>query len=288
MPNPTILQPVTEQDPCGPDLRWDSEYLALVDAFEAAEAAEAKGAASIVEGELVQSPGHAFDEVVDRAVALSARTKDIRVLAIYVQARWRHAGLAAFADGMADLLAVQERWPDGGDGIHPRADDSDDDLGERAAALGRLLNRIPVLAATSGWGTDDSDRSACAEKLRAVFAAWTERLQAAFGSQVPSPTTAWQGLEALVGSGSMRPGESEGDDNPADGPRAGSVDAWDLVDQALKRMRDQDHHSPALPLLRLLSSWRSLGIIEIVDRMKSSGVTLEQLMESVKRQTQSV
>ena len=80
-------------------------------------------------------------------------------------------------------------------------------------------------------------------------------------------------------------GEADQEGGPATLTPA-PTDAWDLIDQALARMVEQDHHSPALPLLRLLSSWRSLGIIDIVDGMKGSGVTLEQLMESVKRQTQ--
>ena len=281
MPNQTILDPVTEQDPCGPDLRWDSEFLALADAFEMTEA---KGAASVVEGELVDASGQAFDDVVQRAIALSARTKDIRVLAVYVEARWRQAGLVAFADAMADLVVLLERWPDAGEGIHPRAVESDGDLAERAAALGKLLNRIPPLAATIGWGANDiGDRSACVGKLRSVFDAWTERLQAAFGERMPSPTAAWQGLQALVGTEWMVPDRVEGVDPRAERP-ARNADAWDLIDESLGRMREQDHHSPALPLLRLLATWRSLGIIEIVDRMKGSGVTLEQLMESVKRQ----
>ena len=285
MPNRTILDPVTEQDPCGPDLRWDSEFLALVDALEMTEA---KGAASVVEGELVSAPGQAFDEVVDRAVALSAKTKDVRVLAVYVEARWRQAGLVAFADAMADLVAVLERWPGAGDGIHPRAEAGDGDLAERAAALGKLLLHIPPLAATIGWGANDvGDRSACVGKLRNVFDAWTERLQVAFGEQMPSPTAARRGLQALVGSEWTIADLVDGCGDPRAEPPARTTDAWDLIDESLSRMREQDHHSPALPLLRLLSTWRSLGIIEIVDRMKSSGVTLEQLMESVKRQIQT-
>ena len=284
MPNPTILEPVTERDPCGPDLRWDGEFLALVDAFEVAEA---KGSASVVEGELIDVPGQAYDEVVDRAIALSARTKDVRVLVVYAEARWRQEGLAAFADAMADLTAVLERWPGAGDGIHPRADGSDD-LGERAAALGRLLNRIPLRAATIGWGASDiGDRSACAAKLEDVFDAWTERLRAAFGNGMPSATAAWGALQALIGTDWTRANHAEGNGELPGGTPHRSTDAWDLIDEALSRMREQDHHSPALPLLRLLSTWRSLGIIEIVDRMRDSGVTLEQFMESVKRQIHS-
>ena len=282
MPNTTILEPVTEHDPCGRDLRWDAEFLALIDAFTAAEA---RGAASIVEGELVESPGHAFDEVVDRAIALSARTKDIRVLAVYAEASWHQAGLAAFADAMTDLVTVQERWPGAEHGVHPRADESDGDLGERAAALGKLLNRIPTLVATIGWSTDTDtgDRAACAARLRSVFGAWNERLRSAFGDQLPSVGAAWQGLQQLVGRVLDLSG---GGPDPQCIPPTYNADAWDLIDQAMNRMTEQDHHSPALPLLRLLSTWRALGIIEIVEGMRGSGVTLEQLLESVKRQVQ--
>ena len=283
MTNPIILEPVAEQDPCGPDLRWDDEFLRLMDAFAIADA---QGAASIVEAELAESTGRAFDEVIHRAVALSARSKDIRILAAYAEASWHQGGLPAFASAMEDLVAAQERWPGTDDGVHPRADRSDGDLGERVAAMGRLLNRVPILAATVGWGSppEVADRRACAATLQGVFSAWDERLKDVFGGQPPSARNAWRELERLIERDLTARNQTE--DNAPSGsvapPR--EIDAWDLIDQALCRMTAQDHHSPALPLLRLLSTWRSLGIIEIVDRMHGSGVTLEQLMESVKRQ----
>ena len=237
-----------------------------------------------MDGEVVADADNGYDEVVEQALALSAKTKDLRVLVIHAEARWHLGGLVAFGDAMEDLAAVQETWPDPEHGVHPRAED--DDLGERVATLGRLLNRVPTLAATVGWGgghVGDSDMLACAETLRGVFTAWTERFEQAFGADLPSSADAWQALRGLVGS--VVPSEPEEEAAPAT-VTAAPTDAWDLIDQALTRMVEQDHHSPALPLLRLLSSWRSLGIIDIVDRMKGSGVTLEQLMESVKRQTQ--
>ena len=283
MRNPTILEPVAEQDPCGPDLRWDDEFLGLMDTFAAVGA---QGAASIVEGELAVSTGRSFDEVIDRAVAFSARSKDIRILAAYAEASWHQGGLAAFASAMEDLVAAQETWPGADDGVHPRADGHDGDLGERIAVMGRLLNRVPALAATIGWGSplDAADRRACAATLQRVFGAWDERLKDVFGGQPPSAKKAWRELEQLIESDLIARDQTN-DDTPSEPvapPR--EIDAWDLIDQALCRMTVQDHHSPALPLLRLLSTWRSLGIIEIVDRMHGSGVTLEQLMESVKRQ----
>ena len=67
MANSMILEPVAEQDPCGPDLRWDDEFLGLMDAFSVAEV---DARASCVEGELVGSTARTFDEVIERAVAL--------------------------------------------------------------------------------------------------------------------------------------------------------------------------------------------------------------------------
>ena len=283
MPNPTVLQPVAEQDPCGPDLRWDAEFLGLMDAFAAAGA---KGAASVVEGELAGSKEHAFDEVIDRAVALSGRSKDIRILAACAEASWHQGGLPAFARVMEDLVAAPERWPGAHDGVHPRADGPDGDLGERIAAMGRLLNRVPALAATIGWGSpaDVADRRASAATLEGVFGAWDERLKDAFGGQPPSAKAAWRALERLIERDLTAQDRTDDDSPSGSAVPTRETDAWDLIDQALCRMAEQDHHSPALPLLRLLSTWRSLGIIEIVDRMRGSGVTLEQLMESVKRQ----
>ena len=282
MPNPIFLTPVSEDDPCGPDLRWDTDFLALGDKFAAAAA---EGAAAVVDGEVEAAPEGAFDEVAELACSLSERTKDIRVLAIHAEATWHQGGLAAFADAMQDLAGALETWPGAEDGIHPRADEFDGDLGERAAALGKLLNQIPPLCATVGWGgqVGDAERVASAGLLKDVFGSWTARLEPAFGTDLPSSVEAWRALQALVGTVAAPAADDETAGDAAVPP---PMDAWDLVDQALERMVEQDHHSPALPLLRLLSSWRTLGIIDIADRMRGSGVTLEQLLASVKQQTQ--
>lgn len=287
MPNPQFLEPVSEDDPCGPDLRWDADFLALDNGLSAAVA---QGQATVVAGQVVETADRAYDDLVERAVALSARTKDLRVLATYAEASWRHGGLVAFAEAMEDLAGVVQQWPGAADGVHPRADEIDGDLGERAAALGKLLHQIPVLVPTVGWGghASDGERLQSAATLRGVFDAWTERMGGAFGAELPSAGDAWSSLRRLVGGVPAADGDADADASAVDGTVSPPpVDAWDLIDQALERMVDQDHHSPALPLLRMLSSWRSLGIIDIVDRMKTSGVTLEQLMESVKRQTQT-
>ena len=290
MANPTILAPVAEDDPCGPDLRWDPEFLGL---SEAMSALVSQDEGTIIDAEITRSDGRSFAEIVDMAVALSSRTKDLRVLAVYAEASWYHGGLCAFATAMEELTTVAQTWPGFEDGVHPRADEMDADLGERRAALGRLLHRIPTLAAIVGWGqaAGDEAKAGGGAMLKGVFDAWKQRLEPAFGADLPSPTDAWQSLRKLVGS--IVPGDAGDAGHGADDAAAGSVvaappvaDAWDLVERAHERMLLQDHHSPAVPVLRLLIKWRPLDIGGIADLMKPSGISLEQLLESIRKQTQ--
>ena len=286
MAESTLLTPVSGNDPCGPDLRWDPEFLALQDAFTASVAS---GADSVVDGEVVVSPNATtFAEVVQMAVLLSARTKDLRVFAMHAEASWHAGGLVAFAAAVEDLVQALETWSAPDAGIHPRADEVDGDLVERAGAAGALLNKVPSMAAAAGWGAaSGEEKVAGAALLRGVFGAWSSRVEPAFGPDLPSAADAWNSLQPLVGGLEQAGVEIEEDSaDAASSGAAQTVDAWDLIDRAVEQMSVQDHHSPALPLLRLLATWRTLGIVEIVDKMKTSGVTLEQLMESVKRQMQ--
>ena len=285
MPNEKLLAPVPGDDPCGPDLRWGSEFIGLADAMTAAVS---RDDGSVLDAEVARSDVPPFDEIVAMAVRLSAQTKDLRVLAVYAEASWRHGGLAAFADAMADFVAVLETWPGPGDGVHPRADESDGDLSERAAVLGRLLKPVPGLAATIGWGEEVNNRTRVESSatLKNVFGRWSERLDAAFAAQVPSRAEAWRSLQRIMVD-SAPSGATAGEEDSAmpGGDGTPALDVWDLIDRAVEQMGWQDHQSPALPVLQLLAGWRLLDIVEIVDSMKGSGVSLEQLMESIKKQT---
>ena len=287
MTNPTILAPVAGDDPCGPDLRWDPEFLGLADAMSALVSQDG---GAVIDAETTRSDGRSFDEIVDMAVALSSRTKDLRVLAVHAEASWYHGGLCAFASAMEELAIVAQTWPGLDDGVHPRADEMDADLGERTAALGRLLHRIPTLAAVVGWGAEvgDEAKAGGGATLKRVFGAWKERLEPAFGADLPSSTDAWRSLQKLVGS--VVPADAgDGVDDAAAGSVAAAppvTNAWDLIERAHEQMLAQDHHSPAVPVLRLLIKWRPLEIGGIADLMKPSGISLEQLLESIKKQTQ--
>ena len=283
MPNAILQAPVPGDDPCGADLRWEPEFQALTQAMDLAVNADQE---SVIEGAQQESRVATFDDIVTMAESLSGQTKDTRVLTIYAEAMWRGHGLAAFAEAMEDLVAVLSKWPDPDSGVHPRADPDDGDLGDRTAPIGRLMNSVPRLAATVGWGSkpmEVAERQAASAALLALFDNWRERFETSCGPNLALPQESRQALTPLIGV------ESQAQDPAAEQAQPGvparpSADAWELIELSSELMIKQDHHSPAVPVLRMLMSWRSLEITEVVDQMKRSGVTMEQLLESIKRQ----
>ena len=284
MPNPVILEPVPGDDPCGPDLRWEQDFLALAQTLQNLNSPD-----DVISGTVHGEVEVSYANIADDAEALCARTKDLRVLGIHAEARWRDKGFAAFAEAVEDLAAVVETWPDPDAGVHPRADPEDGDLLERAAPLAELLGRIPALAATVGFGKDltIAQRFSAASSLRVIFDQWESRFEPAFGMDLPSAREAWKALQDLLGGLVAPPQEHNDAEEPAPVTAAipEPVDAWDTVERAAELMSEQDRHSPALPVLRMLSSWRTLGIMEIATAMKKSGVSLEQLLESIRKQS---
>lgn len=284
---PDLLVPVREDDPCGPDLRWDPEFLRLTHMFDAASSGQDDAA---VDAETVAADRATFRDIIDSAGVLSGRTKDLRILVLYAQAAWHDGGLVAFTGAMADLVSMVEAWPGHRDGIHPRADEEDGDLGERAAPLGRLLNQVPALADSTGWGghAEPSQRAQAADTLREIFDAWSQRLEPAFDSDLPLCDEAWTALGRLLGDASSSRAAPGGQDLPAAGLVAmPEANAWDMIERAEELMVRQDHHSPALPILRMLRGWRDLDIMQIAERMKQSNLTLEQLLDSLRRQNEN-
>ena len=247
------------------------------------------GEGAVVGAETVAMQSASFDDIRDEALSLSRNTKDVGVLAVYAESSWRHHGLAEFASAMEAAVKVMEKWSDPNRGVHPRADEDDGDLGERGAALGRLVRQIPELVATVGWGkeSDTIGREDTAATLTGIFEAWTARLDACFGRELVPPKEAWRALQSLlVGVGSQSGDGEAGDPASSDtgSPSIAPVDVWDLVDLTIARMSEQNRHSPALSVLRLVSEWRDLELTEISERMKSSGVSIEQLMDAVRKQ----
>ncbi len=291
MADPAILTPVEGDDPCGEDLRWDMEFMTVMQEFESIFLQDQ---GSVVEDAATTDDAPEARDFIDRVNGLCTRTKDLRLLGARAEALWRSEGLAAFADALEDMVAAVEEWPDPASGIHPRADEFDGDLAERTAPLSRLLTNVPVVARSVGWGAEPSveQRQAVAETLKGVFDSWTARLEPAFDRDLPSRNNAWEAIRPMLAGAASAAveaaaaAEAGGD---ATGSTAGTpapppADAWELIERAAELMATQDRHSPALPLLRLLLVWRSKGILEIAESMKTSGMTMEQFLDSTRKQ----
>ena len=102
MPNEALLQPVSEDEPCGPDMRWEPECQALSQQLETLVNQES----AISDAEVVAGDQHQFEELIFEAEKLCKKTKDIGIFAVYAEARWRDQGLVAFADAMTDFVAA--------------------------------------------------------------------------------------------------------------------------------------------------------------------------------------
>lgn len=286
MANPVILSPVEGDDPCGNDLKWDMEFMTLNQQYDVLFLPRDEG---VVAGAAV-SAGAPPDtgDFIARVEGLCSRTKDLRLLSIRAETLWRTRGLSAFADALEDLVAAAELWPDAATGIHPRADEFDGDLGERVAAVGKLLNMIPTLVSIVAWGGDSNiqERQKTVTTLGGVFDLWSDRLEPAFGDDLPSTREAWEALRGLLPptSSPATGGEDGGDVSAAAFELPPPEDAWELMERAAGLLAEQDRHSPALPVLHLLLIWRSRDILEIADGMRQSGLTMEQLFDSVRKQ----
>ena len=295
MADEKIMKPVPGTDPCGEDMRWDMDFMTVMQDFETLFLQDQE---SVVAGAAAAGGADAPDarDYISRVERLCGRTKDLGLLGVRAEAMWRSEGLAAFAGALEDMVAAAEQWPDPESGIHPRADEYDGDLGERVAPVTRLLNAIPALARSVGWGPRESapeQRQAARGAFEGVFNSWTARLEPALGDELPSRLDAWNAIRALLPGAEPAAG-GEGGEAGAEAAGAAAAamapppaDAWELVERAGGLMADQDRHSPALPLLELLLMWRSKGILEIAEGMKTSGVTMEQLLDSVRKQLAS-
>lgn len=104
-----LLEPVSADAPCGPDLEYDPAFVMLQAAIAP------KGDAQY--GDFVDAPPPAnWAEIERECRALLLRTKDVRLVVILARCRARQAG----AEGLRDALALlQEMLARFGDALHP-------------------------------------------------------------------------------------------------------------------------------------------------------------------------
>lgn len=110
-----LLAGVSSEDPCGPDLEYDAEMRQLEEASQGKP--EQQMGDTIVAGE---EPD--WREVREKTIALFARTKDLRVATLLAKALLKTGGFAGFADGIAVLRGLVDRY---WETLHPRLDPDD-------------------------------------------------------------------------------------------------------------------------------------------------------------------
>ncbi len=112
-----LAAPLHGDAPSGPDLEYDADFMAL-------ERAVAPRGERVVGGDEGETDEPDWDRAATAALALLARTRDLRVAVILASAWLRTRGLPGWSDGLALVLAMLEQlW----DSVHPQLDAEDDD-----------------------------------------------------------------------------------------------------------------------------------------------------------------
>ena len=145
-----LLEPVSDDDPCGPDLEYDPAFGEL---NRAAEGKPERQSGSVI----IAAEEPDWREVEGLAGELLERSRDLRALVHLAHARLHRNGRPGFAETVGltrELLAT--RW----DGVHPRLDPEDDNdpIGRKnaLAALAhprfvlRYLRTLPLTTARTG------------------------------------------------------------------------------------------------------------------------------------------
>ncbi|MEZ2297740.1 type VI secretion system protein TssA [Variovorax sp. RCC_210] len=127
----TLLAPIGEAAPCGDDLEYDADFMALV--------AAAQGKAEQQFGDtVIPAVEPEWRDVGERAESVLRRSKDVRVAVLLLRASARMQGVRGFVAGMQLLDRLLDSfW----DGIHPKLDaDDDNDPTMRLNALAPLTD----------------------------------------------------------------------------------------------------------------------------------------------------
>ena len=134
------LAPVSAESPCGPNLEYDAQFLALEESVRTQPKQEFRredGATIEVEGAEIQWP-----VVLDQAQSLLTRSKDLRVALLLTRALLHQEGYRGIALGLELIRRLlQEQWL----GLHPGLDPDDGDPTMRLNALASL-NALDAIA----------------------------------------------------------------------------------------------------------------------------------------------
>ena len=127
----TLLAPIGDASPCGDDLEYDADFMALV--------AQAQGKPEQQFGDtVIPAVEPEWREVGEKAESILRRSKDVRAAVLLLRASTRMQGVEGFAAGLRLLNGLLDTfW----DGIHPKLDaDDDNDPTMRLNALAPLTD----------------------------------------------------------------------------------------------------------------------------------------------------
>jgi type VI secretion system protein ImpA len=145
----SLLQPVSADAPCGPDLEYDPAFLEL-DRISQGKPEQQMGET------IVPAEEPDWKEVGNRTLALLAKTKDLRIAMRLTRALLNTESLAGLADGLKVLRGIVETfW----DGFYPKLDPEDENdptfrvnilmgLCDSAAFVDRI-RMVPLVSARS-------------------------------------------------------------------------------------------------------------------------------------------
>lgn len=124
-----LLEPVSDEQPCGPNLEYDAEFLNLE------RIAQGKPEQQMGDSIRAAEPPE-FEQVARQASALLARSKDLRVAVLLARAHCHLAGFVGLNEGAALLAGLLERYYPT---IHPQLDpDEGNDPTMRVTAIAGL------------------------------------------------------------------------------------------------------------------------------------------------------
>jgi type VI secretion system protein ImpA len=132
----TLLQPLAEDAPCGPNLEYDASFIA----FEQAS----RGKPEQQYGDtIIPAEDPNWLEVRQLGTELITRTKDLRVACVLARALLLTEGFSAFEESLALVRGYIERyWPT----VHPQLDPEDDnDPAVRVNTLSSLSDQSTTI-----------------------------------------------------------------------------------------------------------------------------------------------
>jgi len=131
-----LLTPIAADEPCGADLAYDADFMALE------QAAQGKREQQFGDT-IVPAVEPNWVDVRTRAEALCARTKDLRVAALLTRALQQQSGVIGLSEGLTLLQQLLEQY---WDTVYPRLDVEDDnDPTMRLNALAALIDSDGML-----------------------------------------------------------------------------------------------------------------------------------------------